>query len=594
MIPVAVVCVASPTRTSAALNAYVRNEKKGQAKGERFVAAAGVNGAVPELMETMMRMNRKRWGKDGTRVVMKKHGVDENGAPVMLPVTEGAFVQGYHVILSYAKEGRGALDPNSPEDREIALRNAKGVLKRLGGKGRMGTVHLQIDGASGCLHAHLVIDSIDKLTGRSFDSSLVKHSELVATTNAVLAEQGYRQVNVYPKKGTVKSAEKTEKSELRGLAKYQAWEAGDKSSPEPFSVAVLKQRIRAALADERSLSWDRFVETAYEYGVDVENRGDNKRGIGYVMMRQSDALDDDADYLPQAKSDRRRASTLGRDFMMDAVEEAIQRNRELSAQRQATPVAPVAPAPVIEQEVVAEAAVEASVPSFSGVSLAELKRKSARSAPETHEKAPESLVEPEVTSDSQMAPKAVTGAPAASQGVYRSKLRDVKRRDQRRQALVLEVAAFDEQAREDLDIGYRINERLVPKGIGAQFLREYGDHLDPLVYEQLSLRQAKKDRAAELFEMGSKDDAAVLRHQIAAGNYETVAETAIASAQFARPSQEHHAVATDEQPVENRHTAAAKQYHAEREAMRAVLINDEGSPEQVPEQKVTTGNKYDE
>lgn len=529
MIPVAVVCVSSPTRASVRLNAYVRNEKPGQAKGERFVAAAGVNGAVPELMETMMRMNRKKWGKDGTRVVLKKHGVDENGAPVMLPVTEGAFVQGYHVILSYAKEGPGALDPNSPEDREIALRNAKGVLKRLGGKGRMGTVHLQIDGASGCLHAHLVIDSIDKLTGRSFDSSLVKHSELVATTNAVLAEQGYAQVNVYPEKGTVKSAEKTEKSELRALAKYQAWEAGDKSSPEPFSVAVLKQRIRAALADERSLSWDRFVETAYEYGVDVENRGDNKRGIGYVMMRQSDALDDDADYLPQAKSDRRRASTLGRDFMMDAVEAAIQRNRELSAQRQAAPV--VTAAPAIEPETVTVTVSEPEqppVPSFSSGSLADLKRKSTKSAPETHEKAPEAHAESEVDSGSHVAPEIATEASAASQAVYRSKLRDVKLRDQRRQALVLAVAAFDEQAREDLLAGRRIAESSVPKGIGPQFLQEYRDGFDVLVYEQMRQRQAKKSQAAKLFEMGLKDDAAVLRGQIAAGVYETVAETAAA------------------------------------------------------------------
>lgn len=529
MIPVAVVCVSSPTRASVRLNAYVRNEKPGQAKGERFVAAAGVNGAVPELMETMMRMNRKKWGKDGTRVVLKQHGVDENGAPVMLPVTEGAFVQGYHVILSYAKEGPGALDPNSPEDRETAMRHAKALAKRLGGKHRMGTVHLQIDGASGCLHAHIVIDSIDKLTGRSFDSSLVKHSELVATTNAVLAEQGYEQVNVYPEKGTVKSAEKTEKSELRGLARYRAWEAGDKSEPEPFSVAVLKQRIRAALADERSLSWDRFVETAYEYGVDVENRGDNKRGISYVMMRQSDALDPDADYLPQAKSDRRRASTLGRDFMMDAVEAAIQRNRELSAQRQAAPVV-TAPKPVaaIEQEVVAEAAVAAPVPSFSSGSLADLKRKSTQSAPEAHEKAPEALVEPEVTSDTRKASEAVTEAPVASRAVYRSKLRDVKRRDPRRQALVLEAAAFDEQAREELLAGRRINESSVPKGIGPQFLREYRDGFDVLVYEQMCQRQLKKNQAAKLFEMGLKDDAAVLRSQIAAGEYGTIAETAAA------------------------------------------------------------------
>jgi hypothetical protein len=104
----------------------------------------------------------------------------------------------------------------------------------------------------------------------------------------------------------------------------------------------------------------------------------------------------------------------------------------------------------------------------------------------------------------------------------------VKRRDQRRQALVLEVAAFDEQARENLLAGRRIDEASVPKGIGPQFLREYRDGFDVLVYEQMRQRQAKKNQAAKLFEMGLKDDSAVLRDQIAAGDYGTVTETSAA------------------------------------------------------------------
>ncbi|GAA1146816.1 hypothetical protein GCM10009672_18220 [Nesterenkonia lutea] len=154
--------------------------------GERFVAASGINGAVPEFAERQRRDNRKRWGKNGARQVLKGDRA----------VTEGEFVQGYHVIMSHAREGMGRLDPNSTEDWETAHELAVALARKVAGKARFGTIYTQRDGSTGCLHSHLHIDSIDKFTGRSFDSSHVKHSALVETTNQMLEEMGYQQVLV--------------------------------------------------------------------------------------------------------------------------------------------------------------------------------------------------------------------------------------------------------------------------------------------------------------------------------------------------------------------------------------------------------------
>ncbi|GAA1152297.1 hypothetical protein [Nesterenkonia lutea] len=107
--------------------------------------------------------------------------------------------------------------------------------------------------------------------------------------------------------------------------KHKQWQASDKTVPEPFSVAVLKQRIRATLADGNFLNWDQFEEVAMGYGVDAELRGEGGRGITYRMMRDDGTGRDE--WLEEGSvGDRRRASKLGTEFMMDAVERAIQQN----------------------------------------------------------------------------------------------------------------------------------------------------------------------------------------------------------------------------------------------------------------------------
>lgn len=326
--PLACTVMSSPSRNSGRINAYVHNPKHGQAKGDRYVMASGLNGAIPEFAEHQMRQNRKRWGKNAMRQVKVPWAIDQKtGEKKYRSVSEGEYVQAYHLIISHAREGRGALDPNVPSDQAEAHRIGRELARELAGTARFATVHTQIDGKTGCLHSHIVIDSIEKATGRSFDSSAVKHSVLVRTTNDMLLTLGYEQVNEYHHT----ASERREKSEERGLLKHVAWEAdGQGTEVEPFSVAVLKQRLKAALADTSYTDLDGFREVCLANGLDVEQRGAKGRGLVYEMRRR----DVDGEYIEASSSDRRRASTLGRFAMLDEVEKAMERNVELAREQQ--------------------------------------------------------------------------------------------------------------------------------------------------------------------------------------------------------------------------------------------------------------------
>jgi hypothetical protein len=531
-VPIAAVVLSSPTRSSLRLNAYVSTEKTGQAKGDRFVAASGINGCIPEFAEKQMRDNRKRWDKNGERIVEK------NGRKAV----EGVYVQAYHVIQSFARDGRGSLDPDSSEDWEIAHENGIALARKLAGKTRLATVHTQVDGKTGCVHNHIVIDSVDRQTGRSFDSSNVKHKLLAVTHDSVLAEAGFEQVNEL-----TTGAEKVEKSELRGLAKHQQWEAGDKTTHEPFSVAVLKHRIQNALADTTFTSWDEFEDAAEMHGVDAQQRGESGRGISYAMLRNHSNGDD---YLSVSRSDIRKASTLGRDFLMGAVEAAIARNLATQQAQQsgqpahqaASPVQAAAAIPqakrVQAQSVTAREPQEASTadqvagaesPTLSApmASVAEPDTReheestlspapvedARKSSLDSRRAAQDELEEEVPTQSSHHVPSRppagrVTLAPPVSRSPtpvitgspYSSPLRRVRVKTEKQQAIVDQAAAFDELAKEPLARGERLDESSVPKGIGPRFLDTLGDRFDPVVLSELALRQIKKARASALFD----------------------------------------------------------------------------------------------
>ncbi|MCV7492328.1 relaxase/mobilization nuclease domain-containing protein [Micrococcus luteus] len=326
--PIAAVVMASPTRNAARLLRYVSQPKKGQAKGDRFVAASGLHGAIPEVVHLQMRDVRRRFGKAGERRV--EVPVKGGGTTT---VTEGEYVQAYHVIQSFARKGEGALDPENHDDWERAHELGRALADRVAGPQRMATVWTQIDGSTGCIHNHLVIDSIDRESGRSFDSARVKHSVLATTHDEVLRESGYEQQNELQST----AAERKERSEDRAYLAHQQWVANGRQGREPFSVKVMKQRIEETLRQTNYVDFEAFGNELLANGVFVEQHGkqgeigdESGRGLTYTMsLADPDGEDGWADFAP---AHRRRASKLGRNYQIVAVEAAIARNKQAAAQ----------------------------------------------------------------------------------------------------------------------------------------------------------------------------------------------------------------------------------------------------------------------
>jgi hypothetical protein len=577
--PIAAVVLASPSRKSVRLHTYVSTEKAGQAKGERFVAQSGLNGCIPEFAERQFRDNRKRWGKNADRTV-------ERGGRKFV---EGQYVQAYHLIQSFARDGRGYMSPGRPADWERAHELGLALARRVAGKGRMATVTTQIDGKTGCLHNHIVIDSVDRFTGRSFDSSAVKHKLLAKAHDEVLLEAGYRQVNTLDK-----GAEKVEKSELRAAARHAEWQADPTSSAEPFSVAVLKQRVRDSMGSADVVDWDTFVARCEQNGVEVRrSTARDGRGISYRMLRQDGT--DRGGWLPGSPGDVRRAAKLGTGFTMDAVEEALQRNIQAhQIQPQATTAqptnGPTTPVPDRSEKTTPDAAALGMVgtddsskestsyaaapdmpsPDSKPDPLAEmwaereanterdiarmkaelglgqtLEQIDAQEAAEAAQAASEPVVvteaggqvsEPvgrEEPTSSASAPD--IGAPAdaplsqAANGEFKSLLRDVRVRDQKRQQLIDDMAVFDERAVAALEAGGMFAEADVPKGVGRKFLDVYGERIDPEVLFVLDQRETKKEAATALWEkalgkthvvaQADREKARKIRDGVRAGDY---------------------------------------------------------------------------
>ena len=324
------VVVVSPTRSSAALNNYVLNDKKDQ-RGERYVMASGLGGLLVSLAEKQMRDVRKKYNKDKS----------------------GAYVQAYHVIQSFGKD---ELEPDDPDSWLTAQKLGRALAEDRF-PGRQVLVVTQRDGKTGCIHNHIVVNSVETKTGKSLNSSVVTHSRLVQEHDRVLVEQGFEQ-RADIKQAASDAKERfergepsrmrrkgeTETRELRELQRYIVWEAecdiadelGVARNTEPFSVAVLKHSIAQALADPEATDWDSFVVAGRKHGVDIAQRGQKGRGISYGMLREQP----DGSLAEPAPSDRRRSSSLGTGFLMDDVEEALQRN---SAARQQLTQAAVSP-----------------------------------------------------------------------------------------------------------------------------------------------------------------------------------------------------------------------------------------------------------
>lgn len=94
----------------------------------------------------------------------------------------------------------------------------------------------------------------------------------------------------------------------------------------------------------------------------------------------------------------------------------------------------------------------------------------------------------------------------------------------RTQATLDALPEFERGALLALSQGHRIDDRTVPKGIGEKFLRDHGDRMHPLVFEQMQLREEKKRAAAWQHDLGRYDARDATRDQLSRGVYEMIAE----------------------------------------------------------------------
>lgn len=310
------VVVASSTRSADALINYALDDKPEQ-KGERYVMASGVGGMLVSVAKQQMRDVRKKWGKD----------------------KPGAFVQAYHVIQSFAKD---ELDPEEPDDWLTAQKLGTALAEERF-PGRQVLVVTQRDGRTGCVHNHLVANSIETKTGRSLNSAVVTHARLVEAHERVLEEHDFEQradlkrafsdANERFERGEpsgLRRARSTANSELREWQRHVIWETecdladefGAARSKQPFSLTVLRASIEATLSDPAVVDWDSFVDVGRTRGVQIQQRGKKGRGISYGMLRENP----DRTVAHPMPSDRRRCTTLGTAFEMDAVETAFARN----------------------------------------------------------------------------------------------------------------------------------------------------------------------------------------------------------------------------------------------------------------------------
>lgn len=340
MQPIAAVVVASSTRNSAALIGYVLNDKKDQ-RGERYVVATGVNGALVDRAEAQFRDVRKRHGKDRA----------------------GQYVQAYHVIQAFAKDGVGALDPENPDDWLKAHELGR-ALAKLKAPGREAIVVTQRDGKTGCLHNHIVINSVERETGRSYNSAWVTHSRLVQEHDELLADMGYVQRDDL-RQAASDSKERFERGEaavvrgtgergnrdLRDYAKWLEWDAqrsvaadlGEEfTATEPFSQDVLVGRVREAVEDPASVDWDSFVEAGASRGVRISKRG-KKNTIRYGMVRSQGATT-----VEPTSHQTRRDETLGAEFTLESLEQKWAQQVTVKQHQVTVPqpaIAPTTPVP---------------------------------------------------------------------------------------------------------------------------------------------------------------------------------------------------------------------------------------------------------
>ena len=537
------------TRSLGATSAYA---------GKDSVAISAIGTSV-EKFDSHCRDIRVRHARDGWQPALAR---DENGKRIKgedgqyvvatdsvgNTMYEPKYVQGYSLVQSF---GADELDPDDPESWARAQQLGRAVAEdRFPGYPAL--VATEINGRSGLVHNHLVIGATHPETGRQIDGNVVTHARLAIEHDRILLENGFeqradmreavadakarmarvraqveaqwsgkisesalsRKITAAENTVKIRSASDTgnahEDRRRRELDRHQHREvdraiAREVGIPEPrerFSELVLESRIRDAIADPRSTSWEALGEVGRTHGVTIERRG---KDVTYGALLERG----DGTVAEPARAHRRRGSRLGEGYRVADVEQVLQEN----SVRQSAP-------DWVDREVDAQLrALEAEwafreerqrITDAARYALAEgdVASQPARDHP-TDEMAVPELDESTATSESAGTDELVTVEPPAAEQVehsveapeqpWRSALRDVTATRPTTQRRVDVVAELEEEYRDrptDAEFESRVN----AVGVGQQFLSRYGAHLAPQMRATLEARVAQaadREKAVE-------------------------------------------------------------------------------------------------
>ncbi|ALN14349.1 relaxase/mobilization nuclease domain-containing protein [Acidipropionibacterium acidipropionici] len=237
---------AQSTRNAAAIITYA---KKG------YVAASAIGASVPRFTEDL-RDTRAMWGKDGYRPAQLRderghvvrdgdgHSVtatDHNGRILH----EAEYVQAYALVESF---GRDELDPDDPESWSRAQQLGR-ALATEHFPGRQVLIATEVSGRSGCVHNHIVVGSVDPMTGKSLDSNAVTPAILQVAHDDILARHDFHQPPAMAARTEAIRAELAA-AEDRARSRY----ASESPSRIERRVAVARSRVRVPSPARETLS----------------------------------------------------------------------------------------------------------------------------------------------------------------------------------------------------------------------------------------------------------------------------------------------------------------------------------------------------
>lgn len=343
-------------------------------------------GAPVATFEEHLHANRVVHGKDGVRPVQMVDGegapvVDEKGAPIPARDTAGRiiyesrYVQAYALVESF---GHDELDPDDPESWSKAQECGRAVVE---GQfpGHMALISTEVNGRSGCVHNHIILDAINAETGKSLDTNRLTHARLAVEHDRILAEHGHiqredmrraveeaqeqmaeaaaevrekydgrisesrlqRKITAAENKVTVRRTSTltaSEQREQRRTREYDRYMLNEQTRAaqtdiglhpvaERFSEIVLESRIRESLDDPRARTWETLEDVGRENGVMIARRGAD---VSYGMMLADSA----GDLAEPARAHRRRGKGLGEGFRVEDVEARLQSNKSLETTRE--------------------------------------------------------------------------------------------------------------------------------------------------------------------------------------------------------------------------------------------------------------------